>query len=130
MTHTRSALPSLPLSVTCSADPRFAEAITALATRMVTSTGGGQAAGRFADAVTAGVEACFSHLGSARAGALTVELTASETEWEGCLQWPAVPGEGAVFVSVLQTRLGALADRVECGHSGADAFCTVTCARG
>ena len=130
MTQTPAALPSLPLSVTCSADPRFAETIRALATRMAASTGGGDAVARFADAVAAGVDACFSHLGTARADALTVELTASETDWEGSLQWPAGPGEDAAFVSGLQTSLGPLADRVECGHRGADAFCTVTCARG
>ena len=130
MTQPPAALPSLPLSVTCSADPRFAETITALATRMASSTGGGQAAARFADAVAAGVDACISHLDEARGEALTVELTASDTDWEGCLCWPAGPGQDAAFVAGLQSRLGDLADRVECGHRGANAFCTVACTRG
>lgn len=130
MTHRSAAVPSLPLSVTCSADPRFAATITALATRVVAGAGGdAEAATRFARAVTSGVEACLEHLDGARGEAVTVELTASDTAWQGSVSWPFSDADAA-FVATLEGRLESVADRVECGLRGADAFCTVSCTRG
>ncbi len=128
MTQRPAAVPSLPLSVTCSVDARFGHTIGALAARMATDTGGGAAAERFAEAVNHGVTACLDHLDEPQA--LTIELTANDTAWEGVLQWPARPAGDDAFMDALRERLAPVADEVECGHTGTGAFCCVRCSRG
>lgn len=129
MTHLSAAVPSLPLSVSCAADSRFAATLTALAHRVAAGTGEGPGADRFTSAITAGVTACMEHLGDDRSRLLTVELTAGSADIQGTLRWARLPDEDG-FTSQLEAALVPIADRVECGHRGDDAFCCVTCQRG
>lgn len=128
MTQRPADVPSLPLSVTCTADAAFADTIVALAARMVGATDGagpapaGSAARRFADAVREGVAACLAP----GAGTVAVALSAEEAHWLGDLRWtPAADTD----LARLQTSLAGLADAVECVHDGADARCTIRCRR-
>lgn len=130
MTHLSAAVPSLPLSVSCAADSRFAATLTALARRVATATGGDAGADRFTSAITEGVAACMAHLGADRSRLLTVELTAGSTEVQGSLRWTRLSADDDMFAARLETSLGGKADRVECGHRDDDAFCCVTCQRG
>lgn len=130
MTQTPAVVPTLPLSVTCTADARFADTITALANRMAAATGEGPAVQRFTDAVTAGVAACLEHLGDDVGRTLSIELTASATEWQSQLQWQSPTDEDAAVTARLEAALADVADRVECGRTGADAFCCLSCRRG
>jgi hypothetical protein len=125
-----AAVPSLPLSVSCAADPRFAATLTALAHRVAVGTGERTVADRFSSAITAGVAVCLEHLGDDRGRLLTVELTVGTADIQGSLTWPRLQGEDVAFVSRLEATLAGVADRVECGHRGDDAFCCVTCQRG
>jgi hypothetical protein len=125
-----AAVPSLPLSVSCAADPRFAATLTALAHRVAAGTGEHAVADRFSAAITAGVAVCLEHLGDRQGRLLTVELTVGPADIQGSLSWHRQPDEDATFVSRLEATLGGVADRVECGHRGDDAFCCVTCRRG
>lgn len=125
-----AAVPSLPLSVSCAADSRFAATLTALAHRVATGTGDGTGADRFTSAITAGVAACMEQFGDDRSRLLTVELTAGPDDIQGNLKWARLPGDDDGFASRLEAALGGMADRVECGHRGNDAFCSVTCQRG
>ena len=129
MTEIPAPVPSLPLSVTCTADGRFSATMSALAHRVAEGTGNTAVADRFTTAVTTGMNACLAHLGDDGSHTLSVELTASETDVQGYFRWARLPDEGATFTAQLEATLASVADRVECGHSGADAFCCVTCVR-
>jgi hypothetical protein len=129
MTHTSAVVPSLPLSVSCAADARFAATLTALAHRVAAGTDDGAVADRFTSANTAGVVACLEHLGGDRSRLLSVELTAGPADVQGRLTWPQQLDEDQAFVARLEATLAGVADRVECGHRGPDVFCSVTCQR-
>ncbi|SRR5690606_8375305 len=136
MTLRAADVPSLPLSVTCTADAVFAATIVALAARVVRGRASGApddapvgpGAQRFTDAVEAGIAACLSQP-SAPDGHLTVTLSSEATHWVGSLHWTAGADDAAAAVSVVEAALSRTADEVDCVQDGADARCDVRCLR-
>lgn len=132
MTLPPADAPSLPLSVTCTADAVFGEAIVSLA-RRVAGGGleGGDEAGsrRFAGAVEAGVSQCLAHLGAGEGRTLEVQLSSVADHWLGELRW-VTDGDGdRAALSTLQRTLEPLCETVECSHDGTHASCSLRCRR-
>lgn len=135
MTQRPADVPTLPLSVTCTADEVFAGAIGAVVSRFAggpTAAGGGDVplsggARTFTEAVQAGVAACLSHVGSSGRD-LSVTLSSEATHWVGVLRWPATDDETGALAAIEAT-LSSVADAVVCGHDGADAHCELRCRR-
>jgi hypothetical protein len=130
MTHLPAASPALPLSLTCSADERFAETIALLAGRVAAAAGTGAHVAAFTQAMTEAVRACLTSLGDAAPGGLRVDLSYSDVQILGRMRWPADAPETDRCTAAVQAAAAPLVESVECGRSGDEAYCRLSCRRG